>query len=305
MKFKYILLAAMFFCGMTEAATFTPTFTVDYSTCGNDPVVFDSSVTFGSGSTCYAGRVVSNQAYKNITQIQATVDLSQANNNFVNNTFYMVNNPTYPTQQPIGSNYCDAGGNNNQWNCQEIDFFEANSNKVFQSTLHLGAGGSNATQRFELSYSDTSQNNPCFNASLMTNDPHAGSHSMVGIIDVTKPFLMTVAFTYGTTPGMTITYSQNTNSVVVYDTNDGPGYSGSGVINLDYLTSSMAQGYWLELSMWQGGWSPGQPQGWWNNTCPWGALCNTQGSYFGVSDIVVTADGAVTRSLKKPEKKIQ
>ena len=38
MKFKYILLVAMFFCGITEAATFTPAFTVDYNSCGNDHV---------------------------------------------------------------------------------------------------------------------------------------------------------------------------------------------------------------------------------------------------------------------------
>ena len=106
------------------------------------PVTSVNSVTFGSGSDCNAGRVVSAKGYKNITQIRATVDLSKLTSNFVVSTFYMVSNPTNPGLQPKGTNYCDAGGTHNEWNCQEIDFFEANKNVVLQHTMHLGDGGS-------------------------------------------------------------------------------------------------------------------------------------------------------------------
>ena len=120
---------------------------------------------------------------------------------------------------------------------------------------------------------------------------------MVGVIDVSKPFQMVSEFTYGTTPRMTVTYSQNGNSVVVYDTANGSGYNGSKTLDYSYLINSMAQGYWLELSMWQSEngqkWAPGQPQGWWNGSCGWDALCNTSGYYWGISNIVVTADSEI------------
>ena len=307
MKFKYILLVAMFFCGITEAATFTPTFTVDYNSCGNDPVVFGSSVTFGSGSTCYAGRVVSNQGYKNITQITATIDLSKLSQNYVNASLYMISNPVNPDTQPKGVNYCDAGGNNTQWNCREIDIIETNGNKVTQTTLHLGNGGNSAPQRFEYSFAATA-NNSCFNYATMLASPTDtnGLHSMVGVIDMSQPFNMITTFTYGTTPRMVTVYSQSGNSVTVYDSSVGTGAEGSGTVDMSDLITSMANGYWLELSFWQG-YSPAGPGSapWWNNSCSWGSLCNTQSSYYGVSNIVVTADGAVTRSLKKPKKKIR
>ena len=125
--------------------TFTPTFVVDYNKCGTDPVISGNSVTFGEGSTCEAGRLVSQQGYVNITQIKATVDLSKLSQNYVNASFYMVSNPVQPSVQPKGTNYCDAGGNGTQWNCQEIDMIETNGNKITQSTLHLGTGGQEET----------------------------------------------------------------------------------------------------------------------------------------------------------------
>ena len=273
------------------ASTFTPSFVVDYAKCGTNPVISGASVTFGSGTTCAAGRVVSTHGYKNIAQITATVDLSKVTQNYVNASFYMVSNPISPGTQPIGDAYCDAGGNNNSWNCREIDFVETNGNKITQTTLHLGDGGSSAPQRYEYAYAATA-NDPCFNYSNMQDDSAAGTHSLVGKIDMTKPFQMTAVFNY-VTPGMTVTYSQNGNSVVVYDTADGTGAKGSGTLDMSDLAASMANGYWLDLSFWQG-YSPTGPGGtWWNGSCAWGSLCNTSSQYWGISDIVVTADSEI------------
>jgi hypothetical protein len=102
--------------------TYTPSFDNDDKSCTTAPIISGNSVTFGNDTTSCGGRVVSTQGYKNITQIRATADFSKLTSNFVTNTFYMVNNPTNPSLQPKGSNYCDAGGNNASWNCQEVDF---------------------------------------------------------------------------------------------------------------------------------------------------------------------------------------
>ena len=110
--------------------TFKPKFDVDGATCGASPTVNANSVQFGTADSDGAGRVVSQQGYKSITQIRAKADFSHLTSNFVVSTFYMVNNPTNPSLQPKGGDYCDAGGNNPQWNCQEVDFFETNKNVV-------------------------------------------------------------------------------------------------------------------------------------------------------------------------------
>jgi len=274
---------------------FTPAFVVDYNGCGTDPVVSGNSVTFGVNANCAAGRLVSQQGYVNITQVKATIDLSKLSQNYVNASFYMVSNPVQPSVQPKGTNYCDAGGSNNQWNCQEIDIIETNGNKITQSTLHLGTGGSSAPQRYEYSFASTA-NNSCFNYSSMTSSPTAtnGLHSMVGIIDMTKPFDMVTDFTYGTTPTMTVTYSQNGNFVIVYDSSVGSGAEGSASVDMTSLITSMKNGYWLNLSFWQG-FSPTGPGSapWWNNSCSWGALCNSTGGYWSISNIQVSADSVI------------
>lgn len=277
------------------STTFTPSFVVDYNKCGTDPVISGNSVTFGEGTTCEAGRLVSQQGYVNISQVTATVDLSKLSQNYVNASLYMISNPAQPSVQPKGANYCDAGGNGTQWNCQEIDILETNGNKITQTTLHLGTGGSSAPQRFEYSFASTADNS-CFNYSAMTSSPTAtnGLHSMVGIIDMSKPFDMVTNFTYGTTPTMIVTYSQNGKSVVVYDSTVGTGAEGSGTVDMSSLVTSMKNGYWLNLAFWQG-YSPTGPGSapWWNNSCGWGALCNTTGGYWSISNIKVTADSVI------------
>jgi hypothetical protein len=273
-----------------RATVATPAFTLDYSancTPGGAPVISGNSVTFGSGTQCQAGRIVATQSYANITEFRATVDLSKLSNNYVNASIYMVQNPVNPTAQPIGTAYCDAGGNNNQWNCREIDFMETNGNKLFQTTLHLGTGGSSAPQRYEYAYASTALNNSCFNSANMKNDPANGLHNATGI-DMTKPFDMVAAITYDT-PRMTVTYQQGSTSVVVYDTSNGSGAQGSGTVDMTDLVATMKNGYWPVISFWQG-YSPTGPGSapWWNGSCQWGALCNNTSSYWSVSNIQVT-----------------
>ena len=276
---------------MAHAGTFTPSFAIDYQQCGTNPTISGAGTVFGSGTTCAAGRVVSTHGYTNITSITATIDLSKLTQNYVNASFYLVENPSKPTVQPSGSNYCDAGGNNNSWNCREIDLLETNGNKITQTTLHLGDGGSSAPQRYEYAFAATA-NTPCFNYSQMTDSASAGTHSLVGKIDMAQPFTITTVFTY-TTPRVTVTYTQGSNTVVVYDTADGSGAQGSGTVNLQDLVTSMAQGYWIDLSFWQG-YSPAGPGNtWWNGSCAWGSLCNSSGQYWGISNILITADSEI------------
>ena len=277
-----------------------PAFVLDYTancTSGGAPTISGNSVTFGSGTQCQAGRIVSTQSYANITEFRATVDLSKLSNNYVNASIYLIQNPNNPTVQPIGNNYCDAGGNNTQWNCRELDFMETNGNKLFQTTLHLGTGGSSAPQRYEYSYASTALNNSCFTSSNMKNDPTNGLHDITSI-DMSKPFDMVTTITYDT-PRMVVTYQQGSTSVVVYDTNDGSGAQGSGTVDMNDLVTTMQNGYWPVISFWQG-YSPTGPGSapWWNGSCQWGALCNNSSSYWSVSNIQVTTATTTTTSKK-------
>jgi hypothetical protein len=266
--------------------TYTPSFDNDDKSCTTAPIISDNSVTFGNDTTSCGGRVVSTQGYKNITQIRATADFSKLTSNFVTNTFYMVNNPTNPSLQPKGSNYCDAGGNNASWNCQEVDFFEANKNVVFQHTMHIGDGSSSAPQNYQFSYSTTADS--CY----VNLTPTIGLVSWNGI-DRTKPVDIIIDLDDN---GMTVTFSQGTIKTVVYKM--GSGYTGSTTFTTEQLQrwqQSRAEGYWLNLSMWQSmSWSPGAPQGFYNWSCPYGNLCTTgTSSYFKVYNIQVDAEGTI------------
>ena len=301
MKKLLVILAVLALAACTKTTSqaptaSTPAFVLDYTancTSGGTPTISGNSVTFGSGTQCQAGRIVSTQSYTNISEFRATVDLSKITNNYVNASIYMVSNPAQPTVQPIGTNYCDAGGNGNQWNCREIDFMETNGNKLFQTTLHLGDGGSAAPQQFEYSYASTALNNSCFNSANMKNDPAKGLHDITGI-DMSKPFDMVATFTYDT-PKMVVTYQQGSVSVVVYDSSTG-GAEGSGSVNMADLTASMKNGYWPVISFWQG-YSPTGPGSapWWNGSCQWGALCNNTSSYWSISNIQVTTSASAKK----------
>jgi hypothetical protein len=295
MKKLLVILAVLALAACTKTTSqaptaSTPAFVLDYTancTSGGAPTISGNAVTFGSGTQCQAGRIVSTQSYANITEFRATVDLSKLSSNYVNASIYLIQNPNNPATQPIGNNYCDAGGNNNQWNCREIDLMETNGNKLFQTTLHLGNGGSSAPQRYEYAYSSTALNNSCFNSANMKNDPANGLYDATAI-DMSKPFDLVTTITYDT-PRMVVTYQQGSTSVVVYDTNDGSGAQGSGTVDMTDLVTTMKNGYWPVISFWQG-YSPTGPSTapWWNGSCQWGALCNNTSSYWSVSNIQIT-----------------
>jgi hypothetical protein len=303
MKKLLVILAVLVLSACTKTATApkatasAPSFVLDYTancTSGGAPTISGNSILFGSGTQCQAGRVVSTQSYANITEFRATVDLSKLSNNYVNASIYLIQNPNNPTTQPIGNNYCDAGGNNNQWNCRELDLMETNGNKLFQTTLHLGTGGSSAPQRYEYAYSSTALNNSCFNSANMKNDPANGLYDATAI-DMSKPFDLVTTITYDT-PRMVVTYQQGSTSVVVYDTYDGTGAQGSGTVDMTDLVATMQNGYWPVISFWQG-YSPTGPSTapWWNGSCGWGALCNSTSSYWSVSNIQVTTSASTAK----------
>jgi hypothetical protein len=282
----------------TGPKTETPAFDLDYSqscTDKGEPTIDGNSVFFGSGDQCQAGRVVSTQSYANITEFRATVDLSNLTNDYVNASVYFIQNPNDPQTQPKATadhtgSYCDAGtgaDSHPERNCREIDLMETNGNKLFQTTLHLGNGGSSAPERFEYAYAAPALTDSNFNPANMKNSPTVGLHDITSI-DMSKPFDIIATFTYDV-PGMVMTYEQGSISIVVYDTGDGYGANGSQTPDLSDLVTTMQNGYWIEISFWQG-YSPEGPGNspWWNGSDGWGALCNNTGSYWNIRDIQVT-----------------
>ncbi len=266
-----------------QQAVFTPQFDIDYVQCGAGlgPLIDGNSVTFNPG------RVVSTNGYKNISKIEATIDLSGLNGiegwngNFVNAAFYMVSS----AKQPKGDNYCDAGGSAPY--CDEIDFLETNGNKIFQQTVHL-----NNKQRYEYSFTKAADNE-CYNWDIMKNDPANGLHSIVDYIDVNSPFDVIINFASDYS-NITMTLSQDTGrgDIVVYDMIRDGGAEGSDVLDMSELAKSMEVGWWLTPSYWQG-YSPKGPGSapWWTDKCSWDNLCGSNGKW-KLSNVKVTAESS-------------
>ena len=267
-----------------ELTTYDVQFEEDWVSdwCGdptNDPnvqqIITDTSVQFRSG------RVVSTHGYKNISQITATIDLSGMapnsvqNNNWLNASFYMVNSAI----QPKGNSYCDAGGSIPY--CNEIDFMETNGNRILQQTIHLGGN-----QRYEYTFTDAAFSDNCYGNLVATEQ---GTHSIVGVIDITKPFQMTIDFNSDYT-NMTITVSQNGKSEVIYDVLSGKGADNSN-IDMTLLKSSMEVGWWITPGYWEG-YSPKGPgdNPWFIGSCYSDQLCKNNDNAWVLSNVKVTAE---------------
>lgn len=275
-----------------ETAVFTPVFEVDYSGCGNSipPTGGSGNAAFGTAaSPHHAGRVVSTTGYRNITRIEADVDLSGVNDDFVNAAWYMVSTP----MQPIGSAYCDSGGSAPA--CDEIDFLETNANAILQSTVHL-----DGDQRFEFAYTAQADTN-CYGWSTLQSDaqnPTSGTHSLLEVVDVAQPFQMVIEFDL-VAPRMTVIVSQTIGKKIrqamVYDSAMviSPANSGGPDPDMSLLPATMATGWWILASMWQG-YSPGQYNAYWTNACPWGSLCGGS-SHWTLSNVKVTAESEFGR----------
>jgi hypothetical protein len=268
----------------SELTTYDVKFEEDWVSnwCGDpskDPnvhqVITDTSVQFRSG------RVVSTNGYKNISQITATIDLSGMapnsvqNNNWLNASFYMVNSAI----QPKGDSYCDAGGSVPY--CNEIDFMETNGNRILQTTIHL-----EGEQRYEYTLTEAAFSDNCY-GNLNTSQP--GTHSIANVIDVTKPFQMTIDFNSDYT-NMTVTVSQDGKSEIIYDVLSGKGSDGSNV-DMTSLKSSMEVGWWITPSYWEG-YSPKGPGAapWFIGDCYSDQLCKNNDNAWVISNVKVTAE---------------
>jgi hypothetical protein len=283
MKKLLLLIAAttmLFGCTNKTTSTsspFTPTFNgVQGKYCGVIPTInSDGSIDFKEG------RIQSVKKYKNVTKITATVDLSGLNSlNWVNASFYMING---------GPGYCDAGGSSTY--CNEIDFMETNGNVLSQTTIHLGSSNSSNKESLEFSYLNSINTNSCWNQDYLSN-PGSGVNNAT-VIDPTKPFDITIEFTTDYT-NMTVTYSQDNNSVVVYDFLSHTKGNDSSIDNLNDLKATMESGWSIVASYWQG-YSPDQYKingnEWYNYNDPackdWSNVCS--GTY-KISNIKVTAE---------------
>jgi len=260
----------------TYNVTFEEDWVSDWCNPTLDPVITDSSVTFNPG------RVVSTHGYKNISKITATIDLSGLEpnsiqkNNWLNASFYMVNNSV----QPKGTNYCDAGNAGSPY-CNEIDFLETNGNRIFQQTIHL-----NNQQRFEYSYTDGILDDNCYTQANLSNDPSKGTHNLVDVLDIDKPFDMIIEFNSDYT-NMTISVSQNGMSAVIYDVLADGGADGT-TVDMSSLKSSMEKGWWITPSYWEG-YSPKGPSStpWFTGNCYSDQLCDAG---WMLSNVKVTAE---------------
>ena len=285
--FTFLATSVLFSCTQKtnyELNTYDVQFEEDWVSdwCGdptNDPnvqqIITDTSVQFRSG------RVVSTHGYKNISKITATIDLSGMapnsvqNNNWLNASFYMVNSAI----QPKGNSYCDAGGSIPY--CNEIDFMETNGNRILQQTIHLGGN-----QRYEYTFTDAAFSDNCYGNLVATEQ---GTHSLVGVIDITKPFQMTIDFN-GDYTNMTITVSQNGKSEVIYDVLSGKGADNSN-IDVTLLKSSMEVGWWITPGYWEG-YSPKGPgdNPWFIGNCYSDQLCKNNDKAWVLSNVKVTAE---------------
>jgi len=260
----------------TYNVTFEEDWVSDWCNPTIDPIITDSSVTFNPG------RVVSTHGYKNISKITATIDLSGLEpnsiqkNNWLNASFYMVNN----TVQPKGTNYCDAGNAGSPY-CNEIDFLETNGNRIFQQTIHL-----NNTQRYEYSYTSGILDDDCYTQANLSNDPSKGTHNLVDVLDIDKPFDMIIEFNSDYT-NMTISVSQNGMSAVIYDVLADGGADGT-TVDMSSLKSSMEKGWWITPSYWEG-YSPKGPSStpWFTGNCYSDQLCDAG---WMLSNVKVTAE---------------
>lgn len=241
-------------------------------------IITDTSVQFRSG------RVVSKHGYKNISKITSQIDLSGMapndiqKNNWLNASFYMVSSAI----QPKGGSYCDAGGSVPY--CDEIDFMETNGNRILQQTVHL-----NGQQRFEYTYTDAAFTDDCYGN---LTDTEQGTHSLVDVVDVTKPFQMEIDFNEDYT-NVTITVSQNGKSKVIYDVLSGKGSDNSSV-DMTSLKNSMEVGWWITPAYWEG-YSPKGPGAspWFIGDCYGDQLCKNNDNAWILSNVQVTAEDQI------------
>ncbi len=250
-------------------AIYSPTFAQDYSKgcTSGAPVIGNDEIDFN------AGRVRSIKGYKNISKISATVDISGLKDlRGVNAAFYMVKSQ---------DDYCDSGDGCSEC-CDEIDFLETNGDVATQSTIHI-----NKIQNYQYAFLGSLSSNVCWDQSKASGTGIVDA----SVIDPSLPFDIITEFNSDYT-NMTVTYVQDSNSVVVYDFKNNAAGEGSKLVSLDGLKEDMENGWKIVASYWQG-YSP-DPNGAYrydDASCKeWSDLC--QGS-FKISTIRVTAEDTI------------
>jgi hypothetical protein len=158
---------------------------------------------------------------------------------------------------------------------------ETNGNRIFQQTIHL-----NNTQRYEYSYTDGILDDNCYTQANLSNDPSKGTHNLVDVLDIDKPFDMIIEFNSDYT-NMTISVSQNGMSAVIYDVLADGGADGT-TVDMSSLKSSMEKGWWITPSYWEG-YSPKGPSStpWFTGNCYSDQLCDAG---WMLSNVKVTAE---------------
>ena len=120
----------------------------------------------------------------------------------------------------------------------------------------------------------------------MSDNSSKGTHSLVDVLDITKPFDMTIVFNSDYT-NMTISVSQNGNSAVIYDVL-ADGGADETTIDMSSLKSTMSVGWWFTPSYWEG-YSPKGPGStpWFTGNCYSDQLCLAG---WKLSNVKVTAE---------------
>ena len=120
----------------------------------------------------------------------------------------------------------------------------------------------------------------------MVDSSSNGTHSLVDVLEITKPFDMIIEFNSDYT-NMTISVSQNGKSVVIYDVLNNGGADGTSV-DMSSLKSSMSIGWWITPSYWEG-YSPKGPGAtpWFTGNCYSDQLCLAG---WKLSNVKVTAE---------------
>ena len=272
------------------STTYVPTFSSEGPGCQGSAELGPGLVNFeGKGGP---NRSCSNQGYTGISKITADIDLSGVKNaNYTNAAFVMISNPTHPSMQPLGSNYCDRGTPpaNPQFNCREIDLLETNGAAITQTTEHLrNTSDTDFVQRWQEAWTEDAVS-PCFSPS-----PAPGGVD-ISSFDTNAPIRMVATFTEdGAKTNMVVNFSQDGQTIKVYDTQDTP-MEGSGDIDSTDLTAQNAVGFWLTASYWQDYSPMGPNNSWWTNSCPWEDVCGSGPDFPGwkLSNLSVVGTGTV------------
>jgi hypothetical protein len=275
-----------------------PDFVVDYSECSSDPQTSSGSVTFYDSGAIMStgGRVVSSESYKDISRITFDLNMtgmpaSKQYGAFKIPAIYLISSAT----QPIGTNYCDQGGNQCSNDCLEIDIFEGNGGLTGQTTLHNGVSGGSDVCGDQQSWNIWASE-PAW-TDVLNNGCSGTAPSGTGVTTLSSwsPSSDVASIDVGiTSTGMTVTLTSGGLSTVVFNSSSTAATGSDDDLDFTPLaTANSDTGYWILASWWNSGsWQPGSSSSSGSLTysssgcsgCDW--LCGC-GSGWGISNMKV------------------